>query len=133
MTDKDILDRIASIVGYGNVRTEKLASGNHKTIYVWDIGGIDKVVPVLEAVRPYMGIRRGKKIDEMLKLAPTLRRTGQRDNEGRPYHFLNTKTNEEVQGMNYHKFCKERNLSPIGFWRIRSGRQETYKGWTNVS
>ncbi|MHA2067413.1 MAG: hypothetical protein ACXABY_23860, partial [Candidatus Thorarchaeota archaeon] len=64
---------------------------------------------------------------------PQLRRTGQRNNEGKYYHFLNINTQEEVEGMNYHKFCKERNLSPIGIWRIRSGRQKTYKGWTHVT
>ena len=86
MTDKDVLDRLAEVVGYGNVRScswKDSTYPNRKPTFVWDIGGIDKVEPLLKAIRPYMGQRRGKKIDKMLALVPTLGRRGYRNYESK--------------------------------------------------
>lgn len=64
MTDKDIVQRVRDIVGYGNVNTAVLKSG--KTTYVWSIQG-SHAVQVMRKIKFIMGKRRLAKIKEVLE------------------------------------------------------------------
>lgn len=64
-TDKDIMDRLAKLMKYtGNIHARMKKEG-WKMSYSFCITG-NKAVRVMELIRPYMGERRGEKIDELL-------------------------------------------------------------------
>lgn len=67
MTDEDIILRLQEIFG-GNVTGPYSfsSSADHKPLYRWSVSQREKVVEVLEAILPYMGIRRSNKINELL-------------------------------------------------------------------
>lgn len=66
MTDRDIVERFHSIVGFGKFRGPVVQGGVYKDIYIWTITGQKKVKEMCEAMLPLMGIRRSAKICEVL-------------------------------------------------------------------
>lgn len=64
-TDRDVVQRLADIVGYGLIGENKLKPG-HKQAYTWRIGNRREVLALITAIRPMMGERRGSRIDEMI-------------------------------------------------------------------
>ena len=60
MTDEDIVRRIQSITGVGNVRPQKVHK-NRKQEWRWYISERKSVLYILERLAPYFGIRRGEK------------------------------------------------------------------------
>lgn len=72
MTDKDTIVKLHGLVGVGNVYLERRRDPrrkNAKQMYVWQASKRLEVVPLLQAIRPHMSERRGKRIDEMLQYA----------------------------------------------------------------
>lgn len=69
MTDKDVLDRLASVVGHGKIRerhSQQLRDNPHyKRQYVWTLVG-SKAEHLMLQIRPWMGERRRDRIDEVL-------------------------------------------------------------------
>lgn len=68
-TDLDVVEKLHALAGIGNVSREsrKDKRRDHaKPFWVWTAFARMDVVPYLEAIRPYMGSRRGSKIDELL-------------------------------------------------------------------
>lgn len=70
MTDEDVILRLQSVIG-GNVRMypsakRKNAGPNWSDTYKLGLYSRATVEPVLFAIRPYMGQRRGEKIDFLL-------------------------------------------------------------------
>ena len=70
MTDRDILERVSKIVGYGCVRDVRLSARaierGWKPTFVWRIGAKSVVRPLLSLLFPIMGNRRQKRIKECL-------------------------------------------------------------------
>lgn len=70
MTDLDTIEKLANTVGAGNISIgkRKKAEGreNHKEIFVWALTKRNQVVPLLEQLKPLMGERRQRKIQELL-------------------------------------------------------------------
>lgn len=72
MTDEDTIRKLHRIIGFGNVHVARRCDprrSNAKLIYTWACARRNLTVPLLEAVRPHMGLRRGARIDEMLQYA----------------------------------------------------------------
>ena len=63
MTDKDVVEKFASIIGYGNVNPKK----NHKKPshwkdqWEWSVGKQSEVRRILSLLLPYLGNRRAYK------------------------------------------------------------------------
>lgn len=74
MTDRDIVERAALMVpgprkaeGLGaTVNPAKPSQAGAKGLWRWQVRGT-KAVEVMRTVRPYMGERRGAKMDELIK------------------------------------------------------------------
>ncbi len=68
MTDKDIIQRLYGIFPFGIMRGpySNKTKPQHKPRWRFDAFG-PKAKIIMEAIRPYMGERRGAKIDELLK------------------------------------------------------------------
>ena len=64
-TDRDVLEKLKGICG-GNILSKKTAS-NYKPAWQWQLYS-KKAVPILSAIRPYLGERRGKKVDDLLRI-----------------------------------------------------------------
>ncbi|WP_157224912.1 hypothetical protein [Nocardia thailandica] len=83
MTDRDVIQRLCDVVGYGSVRAEALREGR-KQAYTWRIGNRREVLNVVTAILPYMGTRRSNRIGEMLAHNET--RPPRRQEKGRVQH-----------------------------------------------
>jgi hypothetical protein len=64
-TDRDVIERAARIAGAGHVRLKRSVG---KPLWNWRVEARADAVRVLRLIRPYMGLRRGARIDEMLAL-----------------------------------------------------------------
>lgn len=67
MTDKDVIDKIHSLVGFGSIFTVSSRQINHQIQYKWNSSKRNDVVWLIEQLLPFMGERRSNKIQEMLK------------------------------------------------------------------
>jgi hypothetical protein len=66
-TDKDIAEKVARLFGV-SVSTLVRPTVTGKTVYNVRLGG-DRSIEMMQALRPYMGLRRSARIDEVLRLA----------------------------------------------------------------
>lgn len=71
MTDEDVVQRFAQIVGRGNVvrRSRSQAQGPRKDVWCWSIHGAEDVKAVLGMLWPYLGERRQQRATEVLERA----------------------------------------------------------------
>lgn len=68
MTDEDIVRRLYENFG-GRLRGPSVPKNSkHKPVWYWTVGKKEHVKPILLVIRPYMGQRRGSRIDELLEL-----------------------------------------------------------------
>lgn len=68
MTDRDVVERLLRTVGVGSIflDTRSRTNPKHKDLYTWRTAKRADVEALLRTIRPYMGLRRGAKIDEIL-------------------------------------------------------------------
>lgn len=71
MTDLDVLETLKMYSGIGNINGPRIDKRrpNSKPLYTWSATKRAAVQPFLQTIRPFMGLRRGAKIDELLKYA----------------------------------------------------------------
>ncbi len=69
MTDHDVLSRLQDIAG-GSIHNVKQQKSHHKPLKEWTISG-RKVKPIVDAILPWMGQRRTKKISSLLEASKT--------------------------------------------------------------
>lgn len=69
MTDEDVVRKLHTIVGVGNITTEIPKNPKWSQSWTWYVSNVELVVPLLRHLRPHMGARRGAKIDKMLTAA----------------------------------------------------------------
>lgn len=67
MTDLDVLQELLESVGNGTLRPIKKRQEHWKDAWIWRVQG-ESAAELMEKIRPYMGARRGKKIDELLEI-----------------------------------------------------------------
>jgi hypothetical protein len=75
MTDKDIIEKLYSLIKYGTVIKDKLRP-NRKQVYTWRMSNRREIDIFTSLIKPFMGARRTEKINLMLehnKLHPKLR------------------------------------------------------------
>ena len=69
MCDKDVLDRIKSIIdGGGEVIEHDRGNPKHNKTYSYSLSSKNKLKEVLTDILPYMGERRKEKIEELLSV-----------------------------------------------------------------
>lgn len=68
MTDRDVVERFARIVGHGTVRWRDMPAPR-KRLYTWEINAVEEVREMIAMFRPYLGERRGARADELLRVA----------------------------------------------------------------
>ena len=76
MTDRDVVERFAAIVGVGNVSvhdTPAHRAKGWKPLYTWCVYEAEKVREVIALLLPYMGERRRAKAEEVLRLGADIR------------------------------------------------------------
>tara|TARA_A200000159_G_scaffold56955_1_gene52580 strand:+ start:574 stop:825 length:252 start_codon:yes stop_codon:yes gene_type:complete len=73
MTDKDVMDRFADVVGYGNVRKYTYSAykqSKHKSIlkpyYQWQVAKTKEVLRIVKMFLPHLGKRRSEKAIEAI-------------------------------------------------------------------
>lgn len=70
MTDEDVVRRLHSITGKGNVnRWERPNHPEWKPSWIWKVQSKKDVVDLLKLIHPHMGERRTARIEEVLALA----------------------------------------------------------------
>lgn len=93
MTDRDVVERFAAVVGCGHVRLKEPQRGHWKAQYLWNVCRVDDVRELIHAFWPYLGERRRKRAAELLAHAEkNLGATGERTHcpAGHPYDEANT-------------------------------------------
>lgn len=77
MTDRDVLDNLARVVGHGHVRrrtsAQLRANPHYKPQFAWQLVG-SKAGILLRQIQLWMGQRRAARIDEVLDECATVRR-----------------------------------------------------------
>ena len=58
MTDRDVLERFAQIVGFGRVRTMRPATDKHKELFSWDINNKAEAKRIISMLLPFFFQRR---------------------------------------------------------------------------
>lgn len=71
MSDEDVVRKLLATFGIGTVVVRLNISGRRDTrqrkqTWIWSVQNKAGIVEVLKTIRPYMGLRRGTKIDIML-------------------------------------------------------------------
>ena len=66
MTDKDVMQRYAAVVGYGQLKPRKTVPANRKQSWRWDIGKRSEVLRILKDFLPHFGKRRSAKAIEAI-------------------------------------------------------------------
>lgn len=70
MTDRDVVERFAAVIGCGNIhRPRHDPRPNHKPVYTWALYESARVVEVIELLMPWFGERRRAKAMEVLAVA----------------------------------------------------------------
>lgn len=65
MTDEDVIQKLAVLTGVSEPHPQKIKE-NHKPVFSWTIADRTATRQILEQIRPFMGKRRGDRIDEIL-------------------------------------------------------------------
>lgn len=66
MTDEDVVRRVHVLVGGGSVRGPQPRRGNRQPTWEWALYRREDLLPLLQAILPYMGMRRGERIAAMI-------------------------------------------------------------------
>lgn len=66
MTDKDIIDWLASSTGMGVTYSKPTKEAHHLNQWVWDVNKKNDTLDLLIVIRNLVGYRRRQKIDEIL-------------------------------------------------------------------
>jgi hypothetical protein len=69
MTDRDVVERFAAIMGCGNIYVHKPGTGSHKPCPTWCLYEAEKVCEVIELLLPWLGARRRARALEVLTIA----------------------------------------------------------------
>jgi hypothetical protein len=69
MTDLDVLEKVASLVGDGKVLTAKRQAGHHKETWRWQISSRGITAELMARILPYMSKRRVGQIIKCLNAA----------------------------------------------------------------
>ena len=67
MTDRDVVERFAAVIGCGAIGKVKPGTGGHKPVYEWRVYEAEKVREIIALFMPYMGQRRRAKAEELLR------------------------------------------------------------------
>jgi len=66
MSDKDSVDRFERIVGFGNRRVDSDRKAGYKKMYVWYVGGFEKVQALIALLWGGLNKRRREKATKVL-------------------------------------------------------------------
>lgn len=66
MTDRDVVERFARVIGYGTVHVNQRPTRNDKPVYRWSISG-ERAIEVALLLLPHLGTRRSKRIGEVVQ------------------------------------------------------------------
>ena len=66
MTDKDVMERFVSVVGYGNLNGPQWKQGGTKPVWQWSIERRPEVLRILKMFLPHLGKRRAEKAIEAI-------------------------------------------------------------------
>lgn len=77
MCDTDVVERLHALIGCGRLSypTKRGAKPQWRSTALLVINGREHVEPLLRAVRPWLGVRRGEKVDELLGAYASVRET----------------------------------------------------------
>ena len=94
MTDRDIVERFAQVVGVGTVTDGRKRRPNEKRIYEWYVNEATKVIAVIDMLLPWLGERRKAKALEVRDAARTIQPHNRKRThcpKGHPYDEENLK------------------------------------------
>jgi hypothetical protein len=66
MTDEDVVEKFAAIVGCGRVGPKRVNEGTHKDSWLWQVGSRREVRRLAQAFLPYLGERRRARALEII-------------------------------------------------------------------
>ena len=66
MTDKDVVEKFASTVGYGNVNLVPSPRSEWKDAFAWEISKMSEVRRIISSFLPFFGDRRAHKALDIL-------------------------------------------------------------------
>lgn len=67
MTDRDVIERLPVLTGTGNITTHVHDNPRWKPRHTWRTGRRSDIAAIIQAIRPYLGERRGADADAFLE------------------------------------------------------------------
>ena len=67
MSDKDVIERVQQVVGAGTISYVPPRKEGWKPLWRWGLSRRAEVIQLVTELRPWMGERRGARIDEMIQ------------------------------------------------------------------
>ena len=69
MTDKDVVERFQSVIGFGTIKRQEGERVGYKPQYKWCVGSFEKVQALAAMLWPWLHTRRRTKIVEVITMA----------------------------------------------------------------
>ena len=66
-SDRDVIERFASIIGFGSIRERKPRQSQHKSSWSWHVNSKNDVTEVLTLLLPHLGERRTREAQVVLE------------------------------------------------------------------
>jgi hypothetical protein len=107
MTDRDVVERFAAVIGFGAIHQAQPGTGGWKPLHTWCVYEAEKVREVIALFMPYMGERRRAKAEEVLAAGANVQvANGERTHcpSGHPYEGDNLVI--EMRGTQPVRRCK---------------------------
>ncbi len=122
MTDKDVLEKLHTLVGRGNLNGPyKNGNIKNKLRYVFRVNG-ENAYELMKLVLPFMCFRRSEKINYLINLYESV-----------PcHHVKNIKTNEVEEVTNLRVWCKTHNMAESSLYRTMAGDRTSCRGWVRI-
>lgn len=87
MTDRDVVERFAQVVGFGAIHVRPPGTNGHKAIFAWQAYGFEKAQALTAMFWPWLGERRRAKARETIIATRATQAMGKRPccPQGHPY------------------------------------------------
>ena len=105
-TDRDVLERFCAVVGVGAIYQRAQQKPHHKPAWQWGTGRLSDVQHVLGLLRPWLGVRRGAKADDVLALPALIGRKPDHCNAGHPLVGPGADVYVNAKGWRQCKICR---------------------------
>lgn len=123
MTDKDVLDRLRTVIGYGLLLGPYSNGKGHKPRYVYSTSG-ESAYHLMKLLLPLMCSRRSIRIKQLIRDYDSVKQ--------RVFRIQNIYTGKIESTTELGKWLLEHDITHAGLYRTLIGERNQCKGWRRL-